>query len=169
MRPVGLIHQNRHISGMGQRRHRRQIKRHAVIIGIDDENRLGRWMIRQRLRHGFCRDPQGDPQPFIHHRRQIDGNRSGENQALKDRPMDIPRQQHLIPRRKGRQHHGVNGPSGTVHHEVSRFSAVQIRCQRLRLGNAARRMMEVVQLFHERYIAPQSLGGDELPQPRMRP
>ena len=83
--------------------------------------------------------------------------------------MDISGQQHLVPRRERCQHHGVDGPAGPVHHEIGGLSAVEFRCQRLSFGDAARRMVEIIQFFHEGHISPQSFGSNELPQPRMGP
>ena len=168
MRPVRLVDEQQRAACVRHRRDGREIRRHAVVRRIDerDGTRLG--MRRERAPHRLRRDAHRDAVGRVELRLEVDGLRAREHEPADERAVRVARHEHDISGRERAEQHRVDRARRAVHHEIGMIRAVELRREHLRLLDAHRRLVEVVELLHERDFLAQPLGRDERPEQRMR-
>ena len=84
MGAMGLIDEDRHVVLMGELNQGSQIRHRAEIGGVDDEDRLRRWILKNRFLPRGQRRLVGDFQSGIDLRHDVGRDGAGENQGVDD-------------------------------------------------------------------------------------
>ena len=148
MRSVCLIDQRHHAMLVRQFYDGSQIRTDPVIGGIVHKYRRCIRMLQNGLFHLGQFHTESDTDVIIHLRIDIYRLRSAQYQCIDHTAVNITRQDDLIPRFAGREHHALYRRSGTAHHKICVVRAKCICRQLLRLIDHGNRMAQIVQRFH---------------------
>ena len=152
MGSVGLVRKTQHSGGVGHLHNLPEIAADSVVGGVIDQNGNGVRMLFYGLLHLFPAHSQGNSQPALHLRVYVYRYGAAENQGIDDTPMNISRQNDLIPPLAAGKHHALHGTGGAAHHQERVGRAEGVRCQVLRLPDHRDRMAQVIQGLHAVYI-----------------
>ena len=152
MRSMRLIHQQHCIMRMAAIGNRPHICRHTVIIGACQQHRLNFAVLRQRRLYLLHGNLHLNSEFRLILRLQIDCFDTAQNKSAGNTAVRITWQQQLFPRVQRCQQHGMNCLARAVDCPKAGITAVGLRCQLLRFFNIGFRLMDIVQLAHQRHI-----------------
>ena len=153
---------------------------HAVpVYYLDDLPQIGAYAVVGRVvdQHGFrvriCEDSRLD---FLrgHSERyaevvvdagvHVDRYRSADHQRIDCAPVDVSRENYLIPRLAYRHHHRLNCSGGSVDDEDGVFRSEGVRSVLLSLLYDGNGVAEVVEGLHGVHVVPHARLAQEVPQ-----
>ena len=165
---VRLVDEEDHarlVHDLGNRTH---IGGDAVIRRRDEEERLRFGMLPARAAHRLLGKAVRYAQLLVHHRPDADRTRVRQHERAEDGAMRVARHEHGIARREHGEHHRMDRPRRAVDGEEGGVRAAERGGERLRLLDAARRLVQIVQLLHQGDFLLQSRLRHQLPQERVR-
>ena len=152
MRSVSLIHQQHRIMRMATVGNRPHICRHTVIIGAGQQHRFYFAVLRQRHLYLLHGNLHLNSEFRLILRLQIDCFDTAQNKSAGNTAVRITRQQQLFSGVQRCQQHGMNCLARAVDCPKAGITAVGLRRQLLRFFNIGFRLMDIVQLAHQRHI-----------------
>ena len=168
VRAVRLVDEQQHIVRMDERCDARKVKGHAVVRRVDAGQCLGLRMRCNGPGHCLLRQAHRDAEALVDLRLQKDGVRAREDDAADHRAVRIARHEHRIARAQRAHEHRVDSPRRAVDHEVRLIGAVERGRHFLRLLDTHRRLVQVVELLHQRDFLAKAFFRHERLQERMR-
>ena len=152
MRSVRFIYQQHCIMRMAAVGNRLHICRHTVIIRAGQQYRLNFAVLRQRRLYLLHSNLHLNAEFRLILRLQINCLYTAQNKSAGDTAVRIARQQQLLPRIQRCQQHSMNRLTRAVDCPKAGITAVGLRRQLLRLLNIGFRLMDIVQLTHQRHV-----------------
>ena len=168
VRAVRLVDEQQHIVRMDERCDARKVKGHAVVRRVDAGQRLGLRMRCNGPSNFLFRQAHRDAETLVDLWLQKDGLRAREDDTADHRAVRIARHEHRIAGAQRAHEHRVDCPRRAVDHEVRLVGAVERGRHLLRLLDAHRRLVQVVELFHQRDFLAKTFLRHERLQERMR-
>ena len=152
MRSMRFIYQQYCIMRMATVGNRPHICRHTVIIRACQQYRFNFAVLRQRRLYLLHSNLHLNAEFRLILRLQINCLYTTQNQSAGDTAVRIARQQQLLPWVQRCQQHGVNRLTCAVDCPKAGITAVGLRRQLLRLLNIGFRLVNIVQLAHQRHV-----------------
>ena len=143
-----FIHQRHHAMRMRQFYNGTQVRADTVIGRVIYKYCRCVRMLQDRLFHLGQLHTERDTDMIIHLRIDIHRLRPAQYQRIDHAAVHITRQDDLISRLAGREHHALYRRGGPAYHKVRMIRPKRICCQLFRLIDHRDRMAEIVQRFH---------------------
>ena len=152
MRSMRLIHQQHCIMRMAAISNRPHICRHTVIIGAGQQYRLNFAVLRQCRLYLLHSNLHLNAEFRLILRLQINCLYTTQNKSAGNTAVRIARQQQLLPRVQYYQQHSMNCLTCAVDCPKAGITAIGLRRQLLCLLNIGFRLVDIVQLAHQRHV-----------------
>ena len=150
MRAVRLVDEECHarlVHDLGDGTH---VGGDAVIRRRNEQQRLRLRMQAARLAHRLRTKPVRYAERLVNDRLNVDGMRIGKHEATENGAMHIARHKHGVARRERGHKHRMDRARRAVDGEKGRIRSIKRGGEILRLLDAARRLVQIVKLFHQR-------------------
>ena len=169
MRAVRLVDEERHarlVHDLGDGTH---VGGDAVIRRRNEQQRFRLRMQAARLAHSLRTKPVRYAKRLVNDRLDVDGTRIGKHETAENGAMHVARHKHGVARRERGHEHRMDRARRAVDGEKGRIRSIERGGEILRLLDAARRLVQIVKLLHQRDLFSKACFRHEFAQERMRP
>lgn len=166
---VGFVRQAQHPGVMRHLDDGPQVAADAVVGGVVHQHGHGVGVLGNGLGHLLPLHAQGDAQPGIHLRVDVDRHRTAQHQSVQHAAVDVAGQNDLVAPLAGGKHHALHRAGGAAHHQKGVCCAKGVGGQLLGLPDHRYRVAEVVQGLHAVYVHTHALLTQKSGQLRVAP